>query len=163
MSLNLHNLVADALTIVNDWQNLVFTKTLTVWEVSKRVPTKTTSRLVARGKLQPASAQDLHELGFDITAYEYFRLYMTGDPTQLDQIRQFGSDTFTCNGYTYKIVGKMPWDDAGWREAYCYRMKYDAPITPPENETPAENVQQPTESGPENVQEPTTEGNDDTD
>lgn len=146
MSLNLHDLVGDALTIVNDWQSLVFTKTLTTWVVNKREPTTTTARLVAKGKLQPASAQDLHELGFDITAYEYFRLYMSGDPTQLDQIRQFGSDVFTCNGYKYKIVGKMPWDDAGWREAYCYRMEYTAP-TPPENESPAENVQEPTTEG----------------
>lgn len=124
MSLNLHELVGDALTVVNDWQNLVFTKTLTEWQVSQRDPVKTTQRLVARGKLQPASAQDLHELGFNLQEHEYFRLYMTGDPTQLNQIRQFGSDTFKCNGYTYRIVGKMPWDDAGWREAYCYRTEY---------------------------------------
>ena len=124
MSLNLHELVGDALTVVNDWQNLVFTKTLTEWQVSQRDPVKTTQRLVARGKLQPASTQDLHELGFNLQEHEYFRLYMTGDPTQLNQIRQFGSDTFKCNGYTYRIVGKMPWDDAGWREAYCYRTEY---------------------------------------
>lgn len=132
MSLNLHDLVGDALTIVNDWQALVFTKVLTVWAVSSREPTKTTERLVAKGKLQPASAQDLHELGFNLQEYEYFKLYMSGEPTQLDRLRQFGSDTFTCNGYTYKIVGKMPWDDAGWREAYCYRIEYVAPTPEPE-------------------------------
>lgn len=160
MSLNLHELVGDALTIVNDWQALVFTKVLTEWKVSSRTPTKTTQRVVAKGKLQPMSGQEVHELGFNLQEYQYFHLYMSGEPTQLDRLRQFGSDTFTCGAYKYRIVGKMPWDDAGWRESYCYRVEY-IPPTPPENETPAENVQQPAESGPENVQEQ-TEGENDT-
>lgn len=139
MSLNLHSLVGDALTVVNDWQALVFTKVLTVWAVSSRTPTKTTEQLVAKGKLQPASAQELHELGFSLQEYQYFKLYMSGEPTQMDRLRQFGSDTFTCGPYKYKIVGKMPWDDAGWREAYCYRVEYTAPTPEPDDNTEGNN------------------------
>lgn len=138
MSLNLHELVGDALTIVNDWQALVFTKVLTEWKVTSRTPTKTTQRVVAKGKLQPLSGQEIRELGFNLQEYQYFHLYMSGEPTQLDRLRQFGSDTFTCGPYKYRIVGKMPWDDAGWREAYCYRIEYTAPTPEPE-QTEGEN------------------------
>lgn len=131
MSLNLHALVGDALTIVNDWKNLVFTKTITEWVVTSRTPRKTKQYLVLKGKIQPASTQEIKQLGVDVTAYEYFRVYMTGQPTQLDRIRQFASDTFTCDGYTYRIVSKQPWDDAGWREVYAYRDTYEEPTPPP--------------------------------
>lgn len=124
MSLNLHNIVGDALTIVNDWQTLVFTKTSVEWQISSREPTKITSTLEVRGKIQPASLQELRETGFNLQEYQYFRIFISGEPTQLDKLRQFGSDTFICGGYTYQIVAKEAWDDAGWREAYAYRVKY---------------------------------------
>lgn len=146
MSLNLHALVGDALTIVNDWKQLVFTKTVTTWIVSSRTPTTTKEYLVLKGKIQPASTQEIKQLGVDVTAYEYFRVYMTGQPTQLDRIRQFASDTFTCDGYTYRIVAKQPWDDAGWREVYAYRDSYaeqtpPTPSEPTDEEVPADETE----------------------
>ena len=142
MSMNLHALVGDALTVVNDWKNLVFTKVITTWVVSSRVPTKTKEHLVVKGKIQPMGTQEVKQLGVDVTSYEYFRIYMVGTPTQIDRLRQFGSDTFTCDGYTYRIVSKQPWDDAGWREVCAYRDKYEAeqPTPDPEPETNEEDT-----------------------
>lgn len=125
MSLNLHELVGDALTIVNDWQNLVFTKTLVEYKLTSDVPTERKKRLVVRGKMQPASLQELRELGNNLNSYAYFKVFITGTPTQMDQLNQFACDTFTCGGYKYKIVAKEQWDDAGWRECYAYRMNTD--------------------------------------
>ena len=150
MSLNLHALVGDALTVVNDWQPLVFTKVVTEWAITSRTPTKTKSHLVVKGKIQPMSSQEVKQLGVDVTAYEYFRIYMVGDPTQVDRLRQFGSDTFTCGGYTYRIVSKQPWDDAGWREVCAYRDKYEAP-TPEPDETP---ITEEPEAGTDDTERP---------
>ena len=125
MSLNLHNLVGDALTIVNDWQNLVFTKTLVEWVVGKDTPTKRTRRLVMRGKIQPASLAELREIGLNLDNFQYYKIFITGTPTQIDRLNQFASDTFTCGGYKYKIVAGERWDDAGWREMYAYRINTD--------------------------------------
>lgn len=125
MSINLHELVGDVLTIVNDWQHLVFTKTLLEWRTDSENPTRTTKRLVMRGKIQPASLADLRELGLNLNSYQYFRIFISGTPTQIDQLNQFASDTFTCAGYTYKVVAAERWDDAGWREIYAYRMNTD--------------------------------------
>lgn len=122
MSLNLHELVGDALTVVNDWQQLIFTKTIVTWKTTAETPDKTTRRLVLRGKLQPASTQDLRELGFNLAEYQYFKVFITGTPTQMDRLNQYACDTFACNGYKYRIVAKEPWDDAGWRECFAYRM-----------------------------------------
>lgn len=139
MSLNLHNVVGDALTIVNDWQTLIFTKTSVSWAVSSRTPTKTTSTLEVKGKIQPANLQELRETGFNLQEYQYFKIYISGEPTQLDKLRQFGSDTFTCNNYTYKIVAKEAWEDAGWREAYAYRIEYTEPTPTPTEQTESAN------------------------
>lgn len=124
MSLNLHEVVGDALTIVNDWQTLIFTKTQLTWSTESREPVRTSTQLIVRGKVQPASLQELREIGFNLTEYQYFKVFITGAPTQLDRLRQFACDEFICGDYLYKVVGKEPWDDAGWREAYAYRMKY---------------------------------------
>jgi hypothetical protein len=127
MSLNLHNIVGNALTIVNDWQDLVFTKTMVEWVPTSREPVRTTQTLNVKGKIQPASLQELRETGFNLQEYQYFKVFISGEPTQLDRLRQFGSDTFTCGGYTYQVVAKEAWDDAGWREIYAYRVDYEAP------------------------------------
>ena len=127
MSLNLHAIVGDVFTVVNDWKDLVFTKTQTEWNVESREPVVTTSTLAVRGKIQPASLQELRETGFNLQEYQYFKVFISGEPTQLDRLRQFGSDTFTCDGYTYQVVAKEAWDDAGWRECYAYRLKYEEP------------------------------------
>lgn len=124
MALNLHEIAGNALTVVNDWVEMVFTMTDVRWDISSRDPIKTKSTITLRGKIQPASAQDLHELGFNLAEYEYFKAHVTGTPTQLDRLRQRGCDTFKCGDYEYKIVGKMPWDDGGWRKFFAYRMKY---------------------------------------
>lgn len=125
MSLNLHAIVGEALTVVNDWKDLVFTKTTTEWQIGSREPVVTPSELTVKGKIQPASLQELRETGFNLQEYQYFKVFISGEPTQLDRLRQFGSDTFKCDGYTYQVVAKEPWDDAGWREAYAYRIEYE--------------------------------------
>lgn len=124
MSLNLHNIVGEALTVVNDWKTLIFTKTTVEWKITSREPEKTETTLEVKGKIQPASLQELRETGFNLQEYQYFKVFISGEPTQLDKLRQFGSDTFTCDGYKYQIVAKEPWDDAGWRETYAYRVDY---------------------------------------
>lgn len=119
--LNLHNLVADALEVLNPYQEFVFTKTTTQWEAGKRTPKVTTSTITLRGKMQPASLQELRETGFDLQAYQYYKLFISSDITQLDKVRQLGSDTFTCDGLRYRIVAKEDWfTSSGWRETYCY-------------------------------------------
>lgn len=125
MALNLHEIVGDALTIVNDWQNLVFTKKLVQYSVDSDVPTKIKKRIVLQGKIQPASTQELRELGFNLNSYAYYKVFITGTATQMDEINQFASDEFTCGGYKYRIVAKEPWDDARWRECYAYRLNTD--------------------------------------
>lgn len=122
MSINLHELVGDVLTIVNDWKHLVFTKTLLEWRTDSETPTRQTKRLVMRGKMQPASLADMRELGLNANTYQYFKIFISGTPTQIDQLNQFAADTFTCDGYTYKVVAAERWDDAGWREIYAYRI-----------------------------------------
>lgn len=122
MSINLHELVGDVLTIVNDWQTLTFTKKLVTWTVGHDTPTTTKQRLVLRGKMQPASLAELRELGLNLNNYQYFKIFITGTPTQIDRLNQFASDTFICGGYKYKIVAAERWDDAGWREVYAYRI-----------------------------------------
>lgn len=127
MSLNLHEIVGDSLTVVNDWKDLVFTKRFAKWDKSSREPEITTSTLTLKGKKQPANLQELRETGFNLQEYQYFKFFISGEPTQLDRLRQFGSDTFTCEGCTYQVVAKEPWDDAGWREFYAYLVKYEEP------------------------------------
>lgn len=122
MSINLHELVGDVLSVVNDWQHLVFTKTLVEWTTDSETPTRQTKRLVMRGKMQPASLADMRELGLNANTYQYFKIFISGTPTQIDQLNQFAADTFTCGGYTYKVVASERWDDAGWREIYAYRI-----------------------------------------
>lgn len=127
MAINLHNIVGEALTPVNDWRTLIFTKTKVEWDISSREPIEKTSTLEVRGKIQPASLQELRETGFNLQEYQYFKVFLSGEPTQMDKLRQFASDTFTCDGYTYQLVAKEPWDDAGWREVYAYRVGYTEP------------------------------------
>lgn len=125
MALNLHEIVGDALTVVNDWSELVFTKTKTEWKIDSREPIITTSELTVKGKVQPASLQELRETGFNLQEYQYFKVFLSCKATQLDRLRQFGSDIFTCDGYTYQVANKEPRDDAGWRKIYAYRIKYE--------------------------------------
>ena len=123
MSLNLHEMVGDVLTVVNDWQTLTFTRTNIQWVIESREPQRTTEIFELRGKIQPASLQELRDLPqFHLTEYQYFKVFVTGTPTQLDRIDQIGCDTFTVGKYTYKVVAKEPWDDAGWREIYAYKI-----------------------------------------
>lgn len=125
MSLNLHELVGDALTIVNDWVQLEFTKTITTWQVGFEQRQSRTMRLIMRGKMQPANMGELRKLGLNLNSYLYFKVFITGTPNQIDQLNQFAADTFTCNGYKYKVVATERWDDAGWREIYAYRIETD--------------------------------------
>lgn len=120
--LNLHAVVGDALSFVNPWRDMVFTKTSVEWKKNSisRVPEKKTSNLTVKGKLQPANTQDLAEMGFNVKEYQYYRLYLSLDVTQVDTLRQLGADTFVCGGVKYRVVAKEDWTQNGWREAYCY-------------------------------------------
>ena len=120
MALNLHKIAGNALAIVNDWQEMIFTQISSKYEAGNRDPIITETTVTLKGKLQPANDQEIQQLGFNLTDYQYFKIYITGTPTQLDTIRQLGCDTFICNNKKYKISGNRPWDDGHWRKAYCY-------------------------------------------
>lgn len=118
--LNLHNIAGSALAFINPWKDMTFTKKTVLWSQDSRTPTVTESTITVQGKLQPANLQTLAELGYNLKEYQYYRLYLSLDATQLDTIRQLGSDTFTCEGCTYRITDKEDWIQNGWRETYCY-------------------------------------------
>lgn len=121
MGLNLHEAVGDALADINPWQTLTFTKTKTEWTPAARVPTETTETITLQGKLQPADLQDVQKLGFDVNSYQYFRVFISADITQIDRLRQLGADVFTTpDGLTYRMTAKSDWIQNGWREGYCY-------------------------------------------
>ena len=119
--LNLHEIAGSALAFVNPWKEMTFTKKTVVWAENSRQPTVSEQTVTVQGKLQPANLQTLAEMGYALKEYQYYRLYLSLDATQLDTIRQFGSDTFTCEGGTYRITDKSDWwSNDGWREVYCY-------------------------------------------
>lgn len=121
--LNLHETVADALAELNPWHKLAFTKTTTVWTPDARTPTETTSTIILYGKIQPAYTQEVQQLGFDVTSFQYYRIFISADITQIDELRQLGADEFTTeNGDKYKIVAKSDWIQNGWRKGYAYLM-----------------------------------------
>ena len=129
--LNLHATVADALAELNPWQELTFTKKMVKWSPSSRTPKETTLILVLNGKIQPADTQEVQQLGFDVTSFQYYRIYISADITQIDELRQLGADEFmTENGDKYKVVAKSDWIQNGWREGYAYLMEAGS-----ENET----------------------------
>ena len=118
--LNLHNIAGTALDFINPWKEMVFIKKTVTWEKTSRNPINTYESIIVQGKLQPVNLQQLAEMGFSINEYQYYRVYISADITQLDRIRQLGSDTFTCEGLKYRIVAKEDWIQNGWREAFCY-------------------------------------------
>lgn len=122
-TLNLHNIVGDSLTCVNAWRTMTFTKSKIEWDETSRDPNVINETVEVKGKLQPVNTQDIEALGFDTNTYQYFKIYLSGTPTQLDRVRQLGSDTFICENLEYHLTGKMPWDDAGWRKGFCYLDK----------------------------------------
>lgn len=124
--LNLHNIAGSALAFANPWKEMVFTKKTVAWNASSRTPTVSEESVTIQGKLQPANLQTLAEMGYALKEYQYYRLYLSLDATQLDTIRQLGSDTFTCEGGIYRITDKSDWIQNGWREAYCYLDSVEA-------------------------------------
>ena len=129
--LNLHATVADALAELNPWQELTFTKKMVKWSPSSRTPKETTLILVLNGKIQPADTQEVQKLDFDVTSFQYYRIYISADITQIDELRLLGADEFTTeNGDKYKVVAKSDWIQNGWREGYAYLMEAGS-----ENET----------------------------
>lgn len=124
--LNLHQIAGSALAFVNPWRNFNFIKTFTTWTPSSRKPLIVQEIMTVKGKLQPANLQTLAEMGYTLREYQYWRVYLDLDATQIDKIRQFGADVFTCDGGTYRITDKMDWQQNGWSEAYCYLDKQEA-------------------------------------
>lgn len=124
--LNLHNIAGSALAFINPWKDMVFTKKTVLWQENSRTPTVSESSITVKGKLQPANLQTLAEMGYALKEYQYYRVYLSLDATQIDTIRQLGSDTFVCEGGTYRITDKSDWIQNGWREAYCYLDKVEA-------------------------------------
>lgn len=133
--LNLHDIAGSALAFINPWRDLTFTRTQVEWQTGSREPVTTTSTVTVKGKLQPANGQSLSQLGFNLAEYEYYRLYLSMDATHLDRLKQLGSDTFTCEGKTYRLVEKLNWLQDGWRETYCYEDKAEEGSIP--TETPS--------------------------
>lgn len=118
--LNLHNIAGGALAFVNPWQTMTFTKVKVTWKTDSRTPVTEMESVEVQGKMQPANLQTLAEMGYTLREYQYWRIYLNLDATQLDKLRQLGSDTFVCDGCTYRITDKTDWIQNGWREAYCY-------------------------------------------
>lgn len=125
-TLNLHNTVAEALSSLNPWKIMTFTKTFTEWSIDSREPTITTEKIELQGKIQPANNQDVIKLGFDVNSYQYYRVFISADITQIDRLRQLGSDTFVLDdGTKYRMVAKNDWIQNGWREGFCYLEEED--------------------------------------
>ena len=119
--LNLHNIAGDALAFLNPYKEMIFTKVRTVWTKDSRTPDRIEETVTVKGKMQPANLQQLAEMGFDLREYQYFRVFLSLDATQLDRIRQLSSDTFICEGRKYRVVAREEWyDNAGWNEIFCY-------------------------------------------
>ena len=118
--LNLHKIAGSALAFVNPWKSMIFTKKTVVWAESSRTPTVTEASVTVKGKMQPANLQTLAEMGYNLKEYQNNRVYLSLDATQLDTIRQLGSDTFICEGIKYRITDKSEWQQNGWTEAYSY-------------------------------------------
>ena len=118
--LNLHNIAGNALAFINPWKDMIFTKKSVTWAQNSRQPVVSETSVSVKGKLQPANLQTLAEIGYNLKEYQYWRVYLNLDATQLDTIKQFGSDTFICDGLKYRITDKEDWIQNGWREAYCY-------------------------------------------
>ena len=136
--LNLHSIAGNALDFINPWKDMVFTTKTVSWSPNSRKPTVVEQSVTVQGKLQPASPQTLQQLGFNLQEYQYWRVFLNLDSTQLDMIRQLGCDVFTCEGIRYRIVAKEDWfNNCGWREAYCYVddvVEEPTPTpTPPDN------------------------------
>lgn len=124
--LNLHQIAGSALAFVNPWRDFNFIKTSTTWTPDSRKPLIVQEIMTVKGKLQPANLQTLAEMGYTLREYQYWRVYLDLNATQIDKIRQFGADVFTCDGGTYRITDKMDWQQNGWTEAYCYLDKQQA-------------------------------------
>lgn len=120
IGLNLHEVVANALDVVNPFKTFVFTKKSVKWSPDSFTPAETVSTVTIQGKIQPASLQELRQTGFNLQDYQYFKVFLSFDATQLDRVRQLGSDEFVCEGMKYRIVAKDDWIQNGWREIYCY-------------------------------------------
>lgn len=118
--LNLHNIAGNALAFINPWKDMTFTKKSVTWAQNSRQPVVLETSVSVKGKLQPANLQTLSEIGYNLKEYQYWRVYLNLDATQLDTIKQLGSDTFICDGLKYRITDKEDWIQNGWREAYCY-------------------------------------------
>lgn len=118
--LNLHNIAGNALAFINPWKDMTFTKKSVTWAQNSRQPVVSETIVSVKGKLQPANLQTLAEIGYNLKEYQYWRVYLNLDATQLDTIKQLGSDTFICDGLKYRITDKEDWIQNGWREAYCY-------------------------------------------
>ena len=127
--LNLHEIAGSALAFVNPWKDMTFTKKTVTWATSSRTPTVTEATVTVKGKLQPANLQALAEMGYTLKEYQYYRVYLSLDATQLDTIRQLGSDTFICEGCVYRITDKSDWwSNDGWRELYCYLDELESEV-----------------------------------
>jgi len=99
---------------------MVFTKTETTWVAGSSLPEQKSETVIILGKLQPLGTTEIFELGFNVNDYEYYRAIVSLDATNLDRVRQIKSDTFTIGNRKFRVVGRLPADDAGWREIFCY-------------------------------------------
>lgn len=124
MVINLNNIVSPALTIINPFKEFTFTTSSVEWSEESRKPIKNEKTVVLKGKLQPASLNELKEIVHNLFDYQYFRVYLSANRTELDKVRQLGSDEFICEGLKYRVVNKEDWfSQAGWRAIYCYLIE----------------------------------------
>lgn len=123
LTLNIHEIVGNSLSVLTPWQSLIFTKTLISYKIGQDTPVKTKSRLVLKGKIQPANPQEIKTMEFNLTSYEYYKVFITGTPSSLSEIDSFASDTFEVEKKSFKIISTIAWDRQSWREAIAVRIK----------------------------------------
>ena len=117
--LNLHNIAGGALAGLNTWQEAKFTRTLVNYTTGE----ETTTTFTLQVKLQPASLYALEQLGYNVTDYQYYKIFVSGDARTLESLEGVRADTFELAGKVYKIVAVMDWSGSGFRECYAYKME----------------------------------------
>ena len=117
--LNLHNIAGGALAGLNTWQEAKFTRTLVNYQTGEETATTFTLQV----KLQPASLYALEQLGYNVTDYQYYKIFASGDVRTLESLEGNKADTFELAGKVYKIVAVMDWSGCGFRECYAYKME----------------------------------------
>jgi hypothetical protein len=118
--LNLHNVVSGALAIVNPFKELILIKQGGITYNPDGTTTTTPIEINTRGKMQPIGAEELQQMGVTVLDHRYYKFYITGDITQINQVLSLGCDFIICEGKKYNVVGTLDFSQDGWMKAMAY-------------------------------------------